>query len=773
MGLSERRAQLTTFIIVGLVMVAVFALAIYVRVQTVETRVGSLQQQVDLQAERTTLKLMVDDCLRQKSIKAIELYGLNPDDETQHLITSFVEYEVVPCLDVQQFVNAGFGIQQGAGYAATTISEGAVEVKLHLPLTLRKGLASTVVEDFSFTLQKVRYINLPTDDSGVLQQAFTVTTPNGRAELTIPQGVAVRRSGAPVRPDDVLALRLVDRNYNGMQNAVSIGEVLYLMQSGVAFQPAATLTLFYEDDEIPPWENEEQLTLSVYNDERGIWETLPSIVDAERNKITAQVTHFSLFSVTSSLCRFDVETEQVIASGLVYKERCRPCSAPTQAKGAGLYFTGTGPRDYPTPVLGTPNGPCVQRDWDGDDPDGDGKKERTRKMDELDCVIGEEGDYNYATGECTYEVDATPETYGYDDARYVGGTATWTFQVAKDGNACEASESVSGPVDFTVIASPGDTVSATLNGVSVLQAGGPVASKAQLRQGTNTMTFAVENANGDACAEAQTEITVHGAGFLPSCSTGGQLSGNCQCDQQNVNIQGKKLFCCPNGVIVENSSAKCQPGYVDPLTNATNICGSEFLSAADHGCYCGSAGQQYNHYGAAKHYCCGLDGLSKTPCEQCRKDGGNASDGCLCGGFQAKAGQVCCHAGGSTYLPLDKEDCPAENQSCPSGSSGLVSAVIGVTGGVIEASEVCGAQPVGWWEDTWRNFAYSWCKPPTECDGEAVCSATLNLGCFVAFGVLTGDAVNGLAEFSRCRSGGAEVGDCVDWVIEKYQQPQG
>src|SRR3989338_6871629 len=161
-----QKAQLTVFIVLGLVILSVFALAMYVRVQTVETRVGSLEQQVDLQGERTALKLMVDDCLKQKTVRAIELYGINPDEETEGLITTFIEYDLSSCVDGGAFTAKGLGYEQGNPEVSASISDGAVDIRMTLPLTLTRGGSRATIQDFAYSLQKLRYVNLPTDSAG-------------------------------------------------------------------------------------------------------------------------------------------------------------------------------------------------------------------------------------------------------------------------------------------------------------------------------------------------------------------------------------------------------------------------------------------------------------------------------------------------------------------------------------------------------------------------------------------------------------------------------
>src|SRR3990167_1569502 len=115
--MNRKLGQVTIFIAVGLVILMVVSLALYLRMQLVETRVGSLEQQVELSSQRTSLKLMVDSCLRDKAVKGIELYGM--DEDAEGLITSFIEYEMLPCIDVSPFTAEGIRVYNEEGAVTT------------------------------------------------------------------------------------------------------------------------------------------------------------------------------------------------------------------------------------------------------------------------------------------------------------------------------------------------------------------------------------------------------------------------------------------------------------------------------------------------------------------------------------------------------------------------------------------------------------------------------------------------------------------------------
>ena len=686
--MDKKRAQITIFIILGLVLLAVVSFAIYLRINVVEDRVGDLEQQVELSTQRTTLNLIVDGCLRTKAVQAIELYGV--DESAEQLITNFIEYEILTCIDVSTFTNEGIRVYNEEGSVTTEVSDDAVVIELHLPLTLVKENSQVTLDDFAFTLQKVRHVTLPTDDNGRMQETYSFTTPNNRVEITIPENTIVKKDNTAVDSGELISLRLVDRNFMDMENTLSIGEIMYLMESGISFSPAATMTVYYDEDKLPPWEKEEELTLSIYNQNRGIWEVLPSIVEVDKNRIVAKIDHFSLFSITSSLCKHGVQNEQVIASGLIFKERCSPCeSAALMTKGKykdGLAFGEDAV--YTASELGVEHEECdgaccYENDWDDDEP---GKDETTSASSESECD-DDGGNWNALTSTCTVHIDPTPRTLGYDLPEYVGGTAEWQFYVEKDGDSCESDESVEAPVTFEVFLSGEDTVDASLNGVPVMEGGDDLKNTAaDIIGGWNTLSLVVKNTDSDGCAKAEVQVTVTGAGFLPKCGVG-EITGTCVCGKQNIKHDSDKpLFCCESGVTVED------PTQCNPVNAVEFACPNGFLGSINHGCFCGGeAAWQYNHYGGQVHYCCGSSGLSAEACNFCGSGVISSGDeGCLCrGGVQASTGDVCCAVDSKTSFPLAPKDCPGYD-SCGSSTPPLVSAVIrDITGSAIKASELC------------------------------------------------------------------------------------
>jgi len=66
---------------------------------------------------------------------------------------------------------------------------------------------------------------------------------------------------------------------------------------GATFDPPMTITLEYDDGNLPAGVAEEDLVIAIYDAATGVWVVLPSTVDTVNNVITAEASHFTYFAV--------------------------------------------------------------------------------------------------------------------------------------------------------------------------------------------------------------------------------------------------------------------------------------------------------------------------------------------------------------------------------------------------------------------------------------------------------------------------------------------
>jgi len=100
-----------------------------------------------------------------------------------------------------------------------------------------------------------------------------------------------------------------------------IGTAYKFQPAGAKFAPALSLTLGYEDNDVPQYLSEEDVYIAYYDATAENWVPLTSQVDTENNIVTAQVSHFTTFAIMGaavpptpanfSVTSLDLSSEQV------------------------------------------------------------------------------------------------------------------------------------------------------------------------------------------------------------------------------------------------------------------------------------------------------------------------------------------------------------------------------------------------------------------------------------------------------------------------------
>ncbi len=105
----------------------------------------------------------------------------------------------------------------------------------------------------------------------------------------------------------------------GMPDTGLIGEVYKLGPEGAVFKPSIKLIFRYDTKNMPEWAKEENLTIVWWDDKAGAWVELASQVDTVKNTVTADITHFSFYSLMlkTTLAEFKISEISVSRADLI------------------------------------------------------------------------------------------------------------------------------------------------------------------------------------------------------------------------------------------------------------------------------------------------------------------------------------------------------------------------------------------------------------------------------------------------------------------------
>ena len=140
-------------------------------------------------------------------------------------------------------------------------------------------------------------IDLVNDLTGLITENTNRHADNGNWLLSIPKGtrnltvdgetleqITVTEMPDPPTPPTV-------SNY--------IGVTYDFGPDGATFEPPITLSISYDDSEIPENIDEENLVIATWDDASNTWIYLTSMVDPVNNIVTSQISHFSAYTIIS------------------------------------------------------------------------------------------------------------------------------------------------------------------------------------------------------------------------------------------------------------------------------------------------------------------------------------------------------------------------------------------------------------------------------------------------------------------------------------------
>jgi hypothetical protein len=130
---------------------------------------------------------------------------------------------------------------------------------------------------------------------GIFTEMITDTSADGLTNLTINPGtVGLTANGTPLQQISITSVTSPPPPPSG---ADVIGLAYDFEPAGTTFNPPISMKFSYNPTNIPSGVSETSLVVVYYSVSTGQWVTVPSVVDPVNHTITAQVSHFTVFSV--------------------------------------------------------------------------------------------------------------------------------------------------------------------------------------------------------------------------------------------------------------------------------------------------------------------------------------------------------------------------------------------------------------------------------------------------------------------------------------------
>jgi hypothetical protein len=133
------------------------------------------------------------------------------------------------------------------------------------------------------------------NSQGIFTQSVTLTSADGLVSLSIPSGtMGPTANGTLLEQISILPVTSPPAPPPGGD---FIGLAYDFEPSGATFNPSISMKFTYNPANIPSGVSENSLVVTFYSTSTGQWVAVPAVVDSVSYTITAQVSHFTIYSV--------------------------------------------------------------------------------------------------------------------------------------------------------------------------------------------------------------------------------------------------------------------------------------------------------------------------------------------------------------------------------------------------------------------------------------------------------------------------------------------
>ncbi len=280
--MDQKRGQITLFIIVGILLVAISLFMFYPQKQDI------VKQPTNFDTK--PVKIFIDNCIKQSLENGIDDVGFHDS----LLLENYLNNNIKTCTN--NFVQF-----PGASILEEDIHSSVILTEDNLTLVINIDYPITITTESSETRFSAFYLNYALSSHLVLDTNMSITlfpyivqSENLAAILDIPPGTNITlKNGTPV---DEVSIEIMD---NYQFSGDTIGFLSYdLKPDGATFNPPITLQIKYDEYLLPKGVEEQYLKISYFDLSLFDWVSWPSTVDIENNIVTANISHFTPMSIT-------------------------------------------------------------------------------------------------------------------------------------------------------------------------------------------------------------------------------------------------------------------------------------------------------------------------------------------------------------------------------------------------------------------------------------------------------------------------------------------
>jgi len=213
----KKKAQLTLILIIGLLLIIITTF-VFVRLNQGKTDIikTTSTNQISFELSKETFQDYFDQCGRDSVISANEEYGIRESNKLEY--ENYVSLKVQYCMDplLNDFKEIEYNINKGSVKTTVAFNEDTISVNVDYPISITKDDIGFDFENYKITFPRENFIRIVNMDN----QEVLLPSTDKKAQIIVPAQTSITdKNGNPITS---LSIKLIDKNFDGLENNVKI-----------------------------------------------------------------------------------------------------------------------------------------------------------------------------------------------------------------------------------------------------------------------------------------------------------------------------------------------------------------------------------------------------------------------------------------------------------------------------------------------------------------------------------------------------------------------
>lgn len=281
----NRKSQITLFILIGVLVLVATGLYL-INLDSKNEKSLSENDLSSASLSKKQVESYINLCLKETSLRAIDIYGLEPEDALGRYIMENLD----SCINDYGALKDKARITDEKPSVSVKSENETVIFSLYYPVSINE---QANLQNFIYQADLTAFKQIK---SGELKSGESLISSDGKARLLFDQDTKVFFAGGQKNPE-FLSIKVINRNFGGLENGVVVNSVVYEAQpEGLLFDKPVTLAISLSPEDIKGIDPQ-RLMLAYFDESSQIWIGLNSEFDPEKMEVRGKISHFSKYSI--------------------------------------------------------------------------------------------------------------------------------------------------------------------------------------------------------------------------------------------------------------------------------------------------------------------------------------------------------------------------------------------------------------------------------------------------------------------------------------------